>query len=1211
MIWGAGFIPRGASAPQTHDDAARERIRNSLGESLIVEASAGTGKTSELIRRIVRVLATGTPVHQIVAVTFTHKAAGELKIRLREELDKARAACADPRERDHLEDALERLEEAAIGTIHGFCAQILRERPVEARIDPDFEELTEPEADRLRGRAFDLWFQRKLDAGSEALRRALARLAWRDVWRSGLSDTPPAESLKYTGKQLVDWRDHTAPWRREPFDRNGRIDALLAECRALAAVVSQSTRSSDNLVRSMHPLMDLLSTAPLKTHLDPAGLRPLDRRGRRSAGEGARPTKARLHHLWWPAGPWGTPLRSRLGTSWLGAGVSEPRASASGKDDAAPDYDTMEARLLKLEGDLKRDFKKGSGNFAPGISRQQVLDARDALLRDLAAFRRDAGADFAAALRDEMQDFVAAYTERKQRAGKLDFLDLLLLVRNLVRDNAEVRHYLQERFTRVFVDEFQDTDPLQAEILILLSADDPAQNDWLKVTPIPGKLFVVGDPKQSIYKFRRADVVLYENVCAALAARGVARIHLTKSFRAVPPIQQLVNAAFAPEMTGDRDGGQASYAPLEEYTPAYDAQPAIVVLPAPKPYGTMRISKEKINACLPDAIAAYIEWLRNESGWQVRDLRDGARVPLQAKHICVLFRRMTNYGTDLSRDYTRALEARGIPHLLVGSKSFYHREEVETVRVALAAIEWPDDELSVFGTLRGSLFAIPDNLLLRFRLEVGQASGLSRTAFSPIVEALAILADLHRRRNARPVADTINALLEATRAHAGFTLRRAGSQALANVYRICDLARTFELTGGLSFRGFVEELAAQAEKAESTEAPVLEEASDGVRLMTVHGAKGLEFPVVILADMTANLAAREAERFVDGNLCATRLLGAAPWELLEHEEHEHTREIAEGVRVAYVAATRARDLLVVPAVGDEEREGWLGPLNKAIYPARDKRRAKAAARGCPLFAGDRTVLERPTEHLGQPEDSVRPGLHRPQAGHHQVVWWDPIGLRPDVAPGFGLRQEDILAAEPAARAAEGIARYRQWQTERQRTLESAQLPAFRIVSPTEGIEDPPELRSIHIESVTAEAERPGGRRFGILVHATLRDLDLRGAPDQIAALARVHARLLDAPGEEADAAAAAVEAAWTHPLLTRARAAQRCHRELPIHLRLEDGRLLEGVIDLAFVEQDRWIVVDFKSDSLDRARYQRQLQWYLYALSKLTGREAAGYLLRI
>jgi hypothetical protein len=145
-------------AIQTADEAARERIRNSLGESLIVEASAGTGKTSELIRRIVAVLAAGTPVQKIVAVTFTHKAAGELKIRLREGLDKARAECAGAAERVHLEDALERLEEAAIGTIHGFCAQILRERPVEARIDPAFEELTEPEAARVYGRAFDLCF---------------------------------------------------------------------------------------------------------------------------------------------------------------------------------------------------------------------------------------------------------------------------------------------------------------------------------------------------------------------------------------------------------------------------------------------------------------------------------------------------------------------------------------------------------------------------------------------------------------------------------------------------------------------------------------------------------------------------------------------------------------------------------------------------------------------------------------------------------------------------------------------------------------------------------------------------------------------------------------------------------------------------------------------------------------------------------------------
>ncbi len=1124
---------------QAGDAAARERIRSSLEESLIVEASAGTGKTTELIRRIVRVLATGTPVQKIVAVTFTHKAAGELKIRLREELDKARALCGEGQERDHLEDALERLEEAAIGTIHGFCAQILRERPVEARIDPAFEELTEPEAARIYDRAFDVWFQRELDSGSTALRRALTRLAWREPWQAEL---PAVESIKSAGKHLLDWRGYTRPWRKEPFDRGTRVEALLRQCREIAAWVRQCPRSGDRLVTGMRPLMDL---------------------------------------------------------------VNQPG-----------DEDTREARLVKLGPALKRNFKPGSGNFAPGIQRQEVLDTREALLRDLEAFCRDAGADFAAALRDDMQDLVAAYSECKQKTGKLDFDDLLLLVRNLVRDDQSVRRYLQDRFSRIFVDEFQDTDPLQAEILILLSADNPAENDWLKVTPIPGKLFVVGDPKQSIYKFRRADVVLYENVCQALVSRGVASIHLTTSYRALRPIQHLVNAAFAPEMTGDGDGGQARYAPLEEYSAANPRQPAIVVLPVPAPYGTSRISNVSIDACQPKAVAAYIDWLVNESGWEVRG-RDGAPVPLQAKHICVLFRRFVSFGTDTSRDYTQALEARGIPHLLVGSKSFYHREEVETMRVALAAIEWPDDELSVFGTLRGSLFAIPDNLLLRFRSEAGHwrpyRSGARPLVpeFKPIADALSILKDLHRDRNYRPIVDTINALLEASRAHAGFMLRRGGSQALANVYRICDLARTFELTGGLSFRGFVEDLGARAEKGESSEAPVLEEASDGVRLMTVHSAKGLEFPVVILADMTAKLARESAERFVEGDLCATRLLGAAPWELLEHEGHEHTRELAEGVRVAYVAATRARDLLVIPAVGDEERDGWLEPLNKAIYPARDQRRAKAAAAGCPPFAGDRTVLLRPAEYFGHPEDSVHPGLHRPQAGDHQVVWWDPSGLRLDVATGAGLRQEDILAPEPAARAAEGTERYRQWQLERLRTFEKGSLPAFRIVSPTEGSEGPPERRAIHTEEVPKAAERPGGRRFGILVHAILRDLDLSGTPDQIAARAHVHGRLLDAPGDEADAAAAAVEAAWAHPLLARARAAERCHRELPVHLRLADGRLVEGVIDLAFVEHDRWVVVDFKSDTGDFARYERQLQWYLYALSKLTGKAAAGFLLRI
>src|SRR5260370_22917964 len=356
--------------------------------------------------------------------------------------------------------------------------------------------------------------------------------------------------------------------------------------------------------------------------------------------------------------------------------------------------------------------------------------------------------------------------------------------------------------------------------------------------------------------------------------------------------------------------------------------------------------------------------------------------------------------------------------LLVGSKCFHSREEVDTLRTALTAMEWPEDELSVFATLKGSLFAVQDSILLRFRHQYGRLHPFHALPedlpadFKEVAGALRLLAGLHRRRNHRPIADTVNSLLEAPRVPAGFALRHAGHQVLANVYRVGDLARAFELSGGISFRGFVEELEIQSEKAESAEAPVLEEGAEGVRLMTVHSAKGLEFPVVILADMTANLAAGDPDRYVDARqrLCATRLLRCAPWELRDNEPQERLRERAEGVRVAYVAATRARDLLVVPAVGDEELEGWLGPLNKAIYPARDRYRDSMRAHGCPKF-GEASVIERP--YFSREEDSVKPGLHATQQGAHSVVWWDPRALKLATPANLGLRQEEILTADEA------------------------------------------------------------------------------------------------------------------------------------------------------------------------------------------------------
>ena len=486
-------------------------------------------------------------------------------------------------------------------------------------------------------------------------------------------------------------------------------------------------------------------------------------------------------------------------------------------------------------------------------------------------------------MRDELWPIVGYYEEPKKRAGVLDFLDLLLIARDLVRDRAAVRAELQRRFSHIFVDEFQDTDPLQAEILLLLAADDPGESDWHRARPLPGKLFIVGDPKQSIYRFRRADVALYQDVKRRLLERGAELEHLTVSFRATPELQRAVNAAFAPLMPSESPT-QPAYSPLMPFRADCPTQPSIVALPVPAPYSECGYAtKRAIDESLPDAAGALVRWLVEESGWTVtKRERPEQRVPIEPRHICMLFRRFSTYGRDVTRPYVRALEARHIAHVLVRGGSFNEREEVEAMRNALGAIERPDDELAVFATLRGPLFALDDGALLRFRAAAGTLHPFRKlpadlpAELNEVAASLTVLRELSRGRNRRPIAETIARLLAATRAHAGIAIWPTGEQALANVMRLMDLARRYEARRAVrSFRGFVDELEARAEREESGDAPVVEEGTEGVRIMTVHRAKGLEFPVVLLADITCNETAGDAHRFVDpaSGLCALAARG--------------------------------------------------------------------------------------------------------------------------------------------------------------------------------------------------------------------------------------------------------------------------------------------------------------------------------------------------
>jgi len=1188
------------------DLEARELIATALDTTLIVEAAAGTGKTTALVGRIVRIIAEGkADVGGIVAVTFTEKAAGELKLRLRERLDNARlAAGQDAEERGRLDRALTQLEEAHVGTIHAFCADLLRERPVEAGVDPLFEVLTEPASARLFDEAFGRWLQEVLADPPDGVRRALRRSAFG-------GEDGPVDRLCKAAWDLAQWRDFTAPWTRNPFDREAEIESLVSLLHETAELTHGPTSKNDPLFTGTDPVRRLSDEIGLQQTFGDAG---------------------------------------------------------------ASDYDGWEAGLVDLSRDRTlANVKQGRGaSYRDGVPRDRVSVALTELRARLDQFRMAADADLAALLQQELRGALQRYEEMKATNGALDFLDLLLVARNLMRDNRHVREGFQRRFKRIFVDEFQDTDPLQAEILLLLAADDPSETDWRKARPLAGRLFLVGDPKQSIYRFRRADVAIYREVCRRLQDWGATPLHLTTSFRGVPQIQSFVNATFAPVMTGDDLTLQAGYVPLTRHRLAIDDQPSIVALPVPEPYARRYVTGRAIEQSLPGAVGAFVDWIVNHSKWKVTERSGSAPVDVSAKHICLLFRRFVSWESDVTRPYVEALEARGIPHVLVGGRAFHEREEVEALRAALTAIEWPDDELSVFATLRGPFFAIGDEELLEWAHHFGRRTGdrFTRGIFHPfrvpkvfdentpeeiahlrpIAEALWLLQRLHRHRNyvqkedgahaggfsertSGGVSGTLQELLAATRAHVGFALRTGGEQALANVLHIAELARQYEMGGGISFRGFVDELRVAAETAQASEAPILEEDSDGVRMMTVHKAKGLEFPVVILADLTCKLSRPDAGRWIDptGSLCALKLGGWAPTDLLLHGYEEAERDRAEGERLAYVAATRARDVLVVPTVGDELYEGgWLDPLMPAVYPSLIARQTRTPAVGCPAFPSKDSVLTRPDGDPARPT-TVAPGAYAfgDAADAYSVVWWDPRVLSLDADSGYGLRRDDLIAKDgDPAKVAARLAEYQQWRTNRDEAVARARVPSLRVRTATsvaldrafDDVSRPPDIEVIDF---SRSAERPFGPRFGMLVHATLATVPLDASERVIAAVAQAQGRILPTAGrepyaeKEVSAAVEVVSSLLKDPLFDRVRQAERagrCDRELPIAWTAPDGTLIEGTIDLAFEDLTGLTVVDFKTDrelSTDLERYRRQLTVYCQALGTLRSTTARGILARV
>lgn len=1126
------------------DAEARRRIEEELDATFAVEAAAGTGKTTSLVARLVALVGAGCDIGKIVAVTFTDRAAAELKLRVRIVLERRKQQATGERSRQY-EHALLRLEESNISTIHRFAGDLLRRRPIESGVDPQFSPMSPGESRALLEEAFGRWLDVAITHPPPTLDRALHRHG------GGI------DKLKRSVVRLVEHRHLTHPWTRLDLD-------VGQEARAAAQTVQKVAQDS----RSAGSRTDRLYLALRK-------VRELADRIERERMEDSRLEAELVERA---RGPW--------------------------------------------------DRFAGYGNYGAGVDRTALIEDATRMRAQLDSFSRRASAHLAVELRDELAGAMTIYEELKARRAALDFDDLLIRARDVLLADPALLADTRRSMTHFLVDEFQDTDPIQAALLLILTSEEEAPKEPFATRIAKGKLFVVGDPKQSIYRFRHADPGTYEIVRRLVVESGGSILELGRSFRSVPSILQFVNTAFGTVMTADSRSQQTGYVPLEpsrEETP--DTPPAIIALPITKPYGKRRLARGSIREHFPPMIARLVSWLLNESGRTVLDPVSRTEVPIAARHIAILFRQFESYGKSTTAAVSRALTEFLVPHVVVGASALGEREEMHALFNALNAIERPDDALYVYATLRGLLFGLNDETLFEWRHRYGtiRATGLPCTAIpetlSGVLEALLILGELHRLRNARPPAETIAALLRATRAQVGFALSPSAEQAFLQMAALDRVAFTHERSGGLSFRSFVDELSSiEGDRSVGYE-DVSDEAGGGLRIMTVHRAKGLEFPVVILAD-PAETTGREPDKYVDvaKNLGALSLMGCAPWDLLEAHDVELDRNRAEGARVAYVAATRARDILVIPVVGDDAtfpQDGWISPLAATLQSPQGYR---------PL--GPDLVANRPDD-VDRPTRALAAGIHPTRGG--TVQFMDPRDLVQTSRRAMGFSDTDLLQAGDPTAEAQDLAAWQEHDARRIAAIATAASSGRWIETVTALSKGATPIastgRMIDKLRGSRQAGRPTGKQFGTLVHMVLATVAVDDAMDTISATSQSVGRLTGASEKEMEAAAVAVKSALEHRVFSEVRSAlaagRLVQREVPVTYAVPTDApgarsvIADGIVDLVYDAGDVLWVVDYKTDDADTmieerlTAYETQVGLYCSAIEAALKRDTRGALLFI
>ena len=1084
----------GSTKKPLQDKQARKDIAKKLDTTVFVEAGAGSGKTHALVGRIAALVDGGVDIGGIAAITFTEKAAGELRDRLRSELGKTAGLDSTGTERRNT--ALDRLDAAPIGTIHSFAARLISEYPIEAGVPPLITVV-----DELRSQ---IAFERRWEDAQQALfTDPTADAALRVLLAVGVT----LDQLRKVAAALDgNWdRLRTHPPQRQSVPVLD-VGPLL---RAAELVLERKADCTD-------PADKLMARFPVVEE-------------------------------------WRTRLQEVSGSGDLGRII-----------------DVLNA--LPSTGYARKGSKKNWGGDVESVQQQflALVEERDALIAGLVS----PAVNTVSAV---LGDVLLAAAKVRQRSGELEYHDLLVDARDLLvgetEADAPARLPLHRRYTHLMLDEFQDTDPVQAEIAVRLAADTSCGTaGWEDLPVAPGRLFMVGDPKQSIYRFRRADIATFLAARARAEADPGSHIAaLETNFRSTEPLLDWINKVFK-KLIEPNGTVQPDYAALvpDPDRPAWndDDGPAVVVLgrEGATPDENGKVSAADRNRQEAADVAAAIRVATGSGGtdaWQHQagDKDDFARRALELQDVCILL--PTRTALPYLED---ALDAAGIEYRAEASSLVYATQEVTDLLLALRTLANTADQAALVLALRSALFACGDDDLFRWKQAGGAWNLYARVPEgqedSPVGKALGYLRSLHRGQQLLSPAELIEQIAADRRVLEAATDTPRYRDVWRRIRFVIDQARAWsEATHG-GLRDYLAWAASQQEEnARVKEAMVPETDMQAVRIMTIHASKGLEFPMVVLAGAGSAPMHSSAPALWDaaGNVYVRFHKDV---ETHGYEEAAGTEKMfteAERRRLLYVACTRAESHLVV-----SHYNGSSSSLSG-------------------LLAKENIFLDLAPD-LELPEDL--PPLHKAQASA------DPV---PDFADwltsstGWAAASARVSRTSVTALAKGGDAGV---------TTDYGTAGTFTV-------------------PVGEEERLPGfggkpeehGTVFGTSLHRLLELTDLKLSPSLpgLAADVAAGAGLRNAADLEASARAA-LESTPVR------RAAEREHwLELPVVVP-ETGHTVEGIIDLMYREDDGTLVVaDFKTDisvsEEQAAAYWRQLGTYAKMIGRITGEEVSELVL--